>query len=149
MKFLFNLMIFALMFNVINADDNVVWSGKVNSNGHPTSSIKLDLGATYKIIANGEINLGKWWQQKHPLANDACYEFSDLTEPPVRTKFSALKNSLNVSVCDGTYHEDHRYQSEPFTAVNSGIHFWIYDTNYDDNNGEMDVQLIKVEDAKK
>lgn len=128
--------------------ETLIWSGKVNSNGKPTESIKLELGKKYRLQVTGEINLGKWWQQRHPLASDACYEFSDLTTPPVRTKINTFKNSLDVSVCDGTYNADHIYKSSVFTAAQTGIHFWVYDTNYEDNNGEFDAQVFEVTEGK-
>lgn len=135
-----------VFFSNLYSAERVFWSGKVDANGKPTDSIKLELGKEYSLKVTGEVNLGKWWQQKKPLANDACYEFSDATEPPVRTKFTTFKNSLNIQVCDGKYHPDHIYQSAPFFAVQTGIHFWIYDTNYEDNSGALDVQIIQVSD---
>lgn len=135
-----------LLFVAYGYGDTVVWSGKVKSDGTPTQSIKLQLGKKYQIKVSGLVNLGKWWQQGEALANDACYEFNSHVTPH---KVDTFKNSLNIPVCTGEYHPDHIYQSNPFLAIQSGIHFWIYDTNYDDNNGNFDVQVIQVADEGK
>jgi len=51
---------------------------------------------------------------------------------------------MNFEVCGGKYQSDHVYISQPFVAVQSGIHFWIYDTDYEDNSGEFEVEVIQV-----
>lgn len=131
------------------AQETAIWSGKLNSNGTPTKPVKLEIGQKYRIEVEGFINLGKWHQQKKALANDACFEFSDETVPPVRTKMKCFKNSFDLSVCDGNFHEDHKYKSEPFKALQSGIHFWVYDTNYEDNSGELNVKVIQISPDEK
>lgn len=137
-----------LGFSSFSFADNVIWSGKINSNGTPTESVKLSLGKMYKVKVSGTMNLGKWRTDKQPLVNDSCYEF--FADPghqkgnPI--KIDTFKNSLNVSVCDGKYHADNVYESEPFFAAQSGIHFWIYDTDYENNTGALDVQIIQVSD---
>jgi hypothetical protein len=93
--------------------DEVVWKGKVNSDGTPTELINLNIHDQYQIKVSQSINLGKWIQANEKLANDACYEFSTKLPP---SKFESLKNSLNISVCDGEYHNNHIYLSEPFVA---------------------------------
>lgn len=120
--------------------DEVVWKGEVNSDGSPTDTITLEIGKTYQIHASNYINLGKWVQAQNKLANDACFEFNK--EKSV-TKFESLKNSLSVSVCDGSYHADHNYQSLPFTAKSNRIHFWIDDTDFDDNSGSFKVEIVR------
>lgn len=121
--------------------DTVVWSGKVNADGTPSKVVPLTLGKKYIIKVSGIVNLGKWWQQGKPLAEDACYEFNAELKPE---KYNTFSNSLHISVCDGTYHADHVYQSSPFMAAQSGIHFWVYDTDYSNNSGSLDVQVIEV-----
>ena len=123
--------------------DRIIWSGDVEANGTPTSPITLTLKKKYKIKAQGTVNLGKWWQQGKPLGEDACYEFAEHITP---SKFETLKNSLNISVCEGSYHPDHIYQSEPFIAKQNRIHFWIYDIDYSDNLGTLQVEIIELSD---
>jgi hypothetical protein len=96
--------------------NTVVWNGEVNASGAPSDSVPLVLGKKYMIKVSGIVNLGKWWQQGKPLAEDACYEFNAPSGP---THYRTFKNSLRVSVCDGKYHDDHTYQSEPFVAAQS------------------------------
>lgn len=119
--------------------DEVIWSGKVKSDGTPTPPVKLVLNETYEIKAKGFVNLGKWVQAGEKLATDACYEFNKETE---QDKIESMRNSLNISVCDGTYHPDHIYTSKPFEAKHNLIHFWVFDTDYEDNNGAFDVEVI-------
>lgn len=120
--------------------DDVVWKGKVNSDGVPTEQIHLKIHDQYQIKASNYINLGKWIQAAQELANDACFEFSGKLPPE---KFESLKNSNNISVCDGKYHEDHIYLSEPFIAKQNRIFFWVNDTDYDDNSGSFDLEIIR------
>lgn len=123
--------------------DTVIWSGEINSDGTPSAAIPLEFNKTYQIKANGYINLGKWIQAQKKLANDSCYEFN---KEKSTEKRESLRNSLSISVCDGSYHPDHRYQSEPFIAKNNRIHFWIDDTDYDDNSGSFYVEIIRKGD---
>lgn len=137
-RVLFFCSVLFLYLGNVHADD-VIWSGEVKSDGSPTASIPLVLNQSYQIKASKALNLGKWVQNGEELANDACYEFGQSQH---QTKVESLKNSQNISVCDGTYHPDHVYQSAPFTAKQNRIHFWVYDTNYDDNNGFFHVEVI-------
>ena len=121
--------------------DTVVWSGEVQASGYPTSLINLTLGKKYQIKVSGSVNLGKWWQAGKPLADDACFEYNDETVP---TSVSTFRNSMQISVSDGAYHEDHSYLSQPFIAEQNGIHFWIYDTDYSDNSGALNVKIIEL-----
>lgn len=123
--------------------DEVIWKGVVDSNGTPTDTIPLKLREQYQIRVGKYTNLGKWIQANEQLANDACYEFSfEFSGKFPPKKFESFKNSHNISVCDGTFHIDHVYQSEPFVAEQNRIFFWIYDTNYDDNSGVLEVEVI-------
>lgn len=123
----------------------VIWSGKVSSDGTPSPPINLKLHQKYQIIVNGFVNLGKWVQNREQLANDACYEFN---KEKNLSQIKSFQNSSEISVCDGKYHSDHIYQSEPFIAKENKIHFWVYDTDYDDNSGAFDVQVIELEMEK-
>lgn len=138
---LFKLFAFSLLFfsATVSSADEVIWSGDVQSDGTPTQPITLTLRENYQIRASGFINLGKWIQASEKLANDSCYEFNKEKE---LQKIECLKNSQNITVCDGTYHPDHVYQSQPFTAKQNRIHFWVYDTDYDDNHGSFKVEII-------
>lgn len=119
--------------------DEVIWKGKVHSNGTPTELINLKNHELYQIKASQFINLGKWMQGGEELANDACFEFNAKFTP---NKNESLKNSQNISVCEGKYHDNHVYLSEPFTAKQNRIFFWIFDTDYDDNKGALEVEVI-------
>lgn len=119
--------------------DEVIWIGEVKSDGSPTPPITLVLKEQYQIRVNHFVNLGKWVQAGEKLANDACFEFGKERAPK---KMEFLKNSHNVSVCDGAYHPDHTYQSLPFAATQNRIFFWVYDTDYDDNHGSFQVEII-------
>lgn len=120
--------------------DEVIWKGKVNSDGTPTELITLKPHERYQIKASGYINLGKWIQANEKLANDACYEFSQKLPPE---KLETLKNSHNLSICEGHYHSDHVYLSEPFVPKQNRIFFWISDLDYDDNSGVLDIEIIR------
>lgn len=140
--------VFALFFAYGHAD-NVVWKGEINADGTPTSAIKLEVRKRYQIKVSGFVNLGKWKQGGKNLANDACYEFDE--EGNTFQRVETIKNSHDITVCsDKKYHPDHVYQSEPFVAKQDRIHFWIYDTYYDDNSGSLKVEVSQVtEDVKK
>jgi hypothetical protein len=130
------------------ATDSLVWQGKVNSDGTPTPSVKLSLGKKYKIQVSGKINLGKWRSGGKPLENDACFEFIAHSDDKdnQKKKLETIKNSLNINVCNGTYRQDHIYESPVFMAAQSGIHFWVYDTDYEDNSGELELKVINVKE---
>lgn len=119
--------------------DEVIWKGKVSSDGVPTELIKLNIHDQYQIKASQFINLGKWKQAGESLASDACFEFSEKFPP---TKEGALKNSDEIPVCTGEYHPDHVYTSEPFVAKKNRLFFWVDDSDYDDNNGHFEVEII-------
>lgn len=111
------------------------------SDGSPTKAIPLVLKQQYRIKVSGFVNLGKWVQGGEALANDACFEFS---KEKNTSQIETFKNSQDISVCDGKYHPNHIYQSIPFIAKQDRIHFWIYDTEYDDNSGSLQVQIIQI-----
>ncbi|HEY4832981.1 MAG TPA: hypothetical protein VIH61_10530 [Waddliaceae bacterium] len=121
--------------------DEVIWKGKVDSSGIPTKLIDLKIHDQYQIKVSQYINLGKWVQASERLANDACYQFDEKAKLSPH-KYESIKNSHNISVCDGKYHDDHVYLSEPFIAKQNRIFFWIYDIDYDDNSGALDLEII-------
>lgn len=137
--------LFCAFFTPVAAIDaaTTIWKGDVNADGTPSPIVKLKLGRKYQLLVSGSINLGKWRQQGEALENDACFEFGKNEIPS--SHIETFKNSLNVSVCDGEYHPNHVYQSPPFLAAQNGIHFWIYDTNYEDNSGALQVEVIELE----
>jgi len=135
------LSIFLTLCALNSYTDETVWKGSVDSNGVPTKPIKLELHKQYEIKVSGFINLGKWVQAGEKLANDACYEFSD--DKRHMEKFESIKNSQGISVCEGQYNDDHVYTSKPFVAKQNRIFFWVNDTNYDDNNGLYEVEIIQ------
>lgn len=136
------LLLCSLCFGVSSSyADEVIWKGFVDSNGTPSKPIELTIYERYQIKASHYINLGKWHQGFQKLANDACYQF----DPEAKIspdKLESLKNSQNISVCRGEYHEDHVYLSEPFVAKQNLIFFWIYDSDYNDNNGAFELEII-------
>jgi len=123
--------------------EKVVWSGKVDSNGNPTVPISLVLHHQYQIKVSGIVKLGKWKQGGKLLANDACFEYVE-GENREMVKVMSLRNSNDISVCEGKFHEGHIYQSLPFKAKQNKIHFWVFDTNYEDNYGAFDVEVTEV-----
>jgi hypothetical protein len=125
--------------------DEVIWKGHIQSDGSATVPIPLVLNEHYRIKVSQVINLGKWVQERENLANDACYEFN---KEKHLEKYESLKNSQNISVCDGTYHLDHVYQSAPFVAKQNRLLFWVSDTDYDDNNGAFYVEIIHKKESK-
>lgn len=137
------LLFYVLCLSFCSAYGNeVVWKGTVHSDGTPTPLVSLNMHQKYQIKANGYINLGKWMQAGEKLANDPCFEFNEKFPPE---KFESLKNSQNVSVCTGTYQPDHIYLSEPFIAKQNRLFFWINDTDYEDNSGSFEVEVIKLQ----
>lgn len=125
--------------------EEVVWSGTVDSDGTPTVPVHLDLHSKYVLRVSGFVNLGKWIQNREKLGYDACYEYSNEGE---MEKVITFRNSSDISVCNGKYHPNHVYTSAPFESKQNKIHFWIYDADYDDNNGELKVEVLKVLDEK-
>lgn len=121
--------------------DQVIWKGEVTSDGATTPLIPLTLRERYKIKVAGSVNLGKWVQAGQKLANDACFEYNKMQS---LTKHEFLRNSHDISVCDGTYHSDHEYESQPFIAKKNRIFFWIDDTDYEDNSGSFQVEIIQI-----
>lgn len=122
--------------------EKVIWKGKVSANGTPSEVISLDMHKQYTIHVHGYVNLGKWVKGGEKLANDACFEFNKTTKV---SKAASLENSLYITVCDGLYHLDHVYQSQPFIAKKNRVHFWVNDTYYDDNTGEFEVEVIQLD----
>ncbi len=142
MNRLFSCFLIGLMFiSAHSYAGTVIWSGAVYSNGAPTAPIKLVLGRNYQIKVSGTLNLGKWWQKGLPLLEDACYEFNEQVSP---SPLVSIKNSINISICTGKYNSDHVYLSTPFIAVQNSVHFWIYDTDYSDNEGALQVEIIEL-----
>lgn len=139
MRFLFLCCLF--LFSMSLFAEKVIWSGTVSASGEPTPDIPLELRGEYIIRSSGVVNVDKWIEGKEKFSNDACYSFgtNGKTEGVV-----SLQNSLNVPMCTGTYLQDHVYESAPFTADQNRIHFWVYDIDYDDNNGEFDVEIIEL-----
>ena len=127
-------------FSQANANE-VVWKGKVHSDGTPSDHINLTMHQKYQIKATGFINLGKWMQAGEKLANDPCFEFNEKLAPE---KFESLKNSQNIPICTGKYQPDHVYLSDPFEAKQNRIFFWVFDTDYEDNGGAFDVEVIHI-----
>jgi hypothetical protein len=117
----------------------LIWSGTVNSNGNPSAPIELNLEENYLIEVSGFVNLGKWIQNGEKLANDACFEFNEEKET---AKIATMRNSLNISVCNGTYHPDHVYSAK-FKAEQGKIHFWVSDNYYNDNSGSFSVKIYR------
>lgn len=130
-----------LLFVMSAHAEEIIWSGEVDSNGNPTQAVSLKLHESYQIRVSGFVNLGKWVQNREKLANDACFEFSPEHDTD---KILAFKNSLDISVCDGKYHPDHIYVSEPFVADQNKIHFWVFDNDYEDNTGKLQVEIIHI-----
>lgn len=130
-----------VFFTTYCSAETVIWKGEVSSDGTPTQAIPLQLHKKYQIRVSGFVNLGKWIQSGEKLANDACYEFNKET---MTTKIVSFKNSNNISVCGENYHFDHVYQSNPFIAKQNKIHFWIYDTNYEDNSGSFQIEVVAI-----
>lgn len=142
-KFTLSLLCLSSVFSLQASE--VVWEGTVHSDGSPSKTISLDLHQKYQLRGSGFVNLGKWVQNREKLANDANYEFNSEGETE---KVVSLKNSLDIPLGDGKYHADHIYQSEPFTPKQNKIHFWVYDTDYEDNNGEFKVEVLRITDDK-
>lgn len=136
---------YLLVFASCQATENILWSGEVKADGTPSSLISLKLHYQYQIRVKGFVNLGKWIQNREELASDACYEFNKET---YTAKVESLRNSHNISVCDGHYRPDHVYMSQKFVAKQDRIHFWVYDQYYDDNNGAFQVEIIEYGPTK-
>lgn len=128
-----------------HAAENILWSGEVKADGTPSSLITLKLHHPYQIKVKGFVNLGKWIQQGEELASDACYEFN---KEHSTSKVESIKNSGDISVCDGHYHPDHIYLSQKFVAKQDRIHFWVSDHYYDDNHGAFQVEILELDPAK-
>lgn len=124
-----------------SAKPTVIWKGPVRSDGPPTPKVRLTVGQTYQIDVTGSIILGRQEKSGKQMINDACYEYNSMGVPILLPTF---KNTLNISVCDGKYHANHAYQSQPFVAEAEDISFWIFDTDYRDNSGELQVTVSQV-----
>ncbi len=129
------------LINPNDAGATAIWKGSLNSGGAPSPSIPLTIGKNYQIIVSGQVSLGRWSKNGKEMINDACYEFNAVGAPVLLQSFN---NSLGISVCDGKFHPNHIYQSLPFAAEKESISFWVFDTDYSDNNGAFQVQLNQI-----
>jgi len=127
----------------VNAPSNAIniWKGEVSSDGGPSPAIQLTQGKTYQIVVTGQMSLGTWSKNGKQLANDACFEFAAAGTP---IHIPCFQNTLNINVCDDKFHSNHVYQSQPFAAEKDSISFWIFDTDYSDNSGNLQVQLNQI-----
>jgi len=123
--------------------ENLIWEGEVNSNGTPSPFIELKLNQKYNIKVSGVINTNKWHQAGQNLGEDACFDFAEQLHPVAN---ELIKSSLiDLDFCkDGLYHPDHVYESHPFVAKQSGVHFWVNDDDYTDNTGAFKVQVFEL-----
>lgn len=137
--------LFFLCVTISLSASEVIFEAEVHSDGTPSKTVSLDILQKYQIRVSGFVNLGKWVQNREKLANDANYEFN---HEGSTEKIAAFKNSQDIPVGDGRYHVDHVYQSDPFTPKQNKIHFWVYDTDYEDNNGAFKVEVLKITDEK-
>jgi hypothetical protein len=133
---------FAIGIAAFGFTEKIIWLGDVLADGTPTKPISLILYHQYQIRVSGCVNLGKWIQNREKLGSDACYEFAN---NKAIEKTISLKNSLDISVCEGEYHSNHHYQSKPFKAAQNKIHFWVHDIDYSDNSGAFKVQIVDLE----
>lgn len=140
MKPLIYICTFLIFLSTSCQAENILWSGNVEANGNPTEAVGLELFKKYKIRVSGVINLGKWIQNREKLANDACFEFNPEEKT---TKIMSIRNSMDISVCNNQYNSNHIYESPVFKAEQNKIHFWIEDSDYDDNSGSFQIQIIK------
>ena len=116
----------------------------MKADGTPSAPVDLRLNEKYKLQVNGVIDLGKYYQEDTPLADDAVYEFISKTDK-VTSPLKNFRNSFDISLSDEKYHPDHTYFSKPFVARQSRIHFWIDDIDYSDNIGSLQVNIIHLD----
>lgn len=133
----------SFLISQIAFSDEVVWKGQVSADGTPTKAINLKLDEKYQIIAKGYVNLGKWIEAGQKLGEDPSYEFNAPSGPE---RLKTLMNSNDIHLDDKKYNPDHIYKSAPFIAKQNKIHFWVHDTDYDNNNGNFDVEIIKIKE---
>ncbi|PIE46452.1 MAG: hypothetical protein CSA42_08495, partial [Gammaproteobacteria bacterium] len=98
----------------------------------------LQRGETYSIEVSGSFYMGRWYRNGRSIINDACYEFNAHNQP---ASIPVLQNSLGVSYCS-FYNPDHYYQSSPFVSDGRPLWFRIYDTDYRDNRGGLNVSVF-------
>jgi len=121
----------------------LVWSGPVDSNGQPVSTINLEPTTQYVIRAVGQVYFGRWRENGEDLLNDACYEFNAKGFPD---PLPVLENNRGIPICTGGYEPSHAYRSNPFNSLLGGpLTFRIFDTDYRDNNGALTVEVYRVD----
>lgn len=140
-QFLLGILFLAALIANQGYSSEVVWKGKVSADGSPSPAVDLSYDKTYQIIVNGSVNLGKWVEAGKALAEDASFEYNAPSGP---TRHKTLRNSNEIPLDDQFYNADHVYKSAPFVAKQTKIHFWIYDTDYSDNSGALEVQIDKL-----
>ena len=123
--------------------DRLVWTGNVDSRGQRITSPQLVAGNKYYIVVRGTLSEGTWYVNGNTLLNDACYEFNAQGSPQV---LSIFQNSQGIIVCDNQYHPDHIYCSAYFDSNGQPISFSIFDTDYRDNSGSLQVEIYEVGD---
>ncbi len=128
-------------FCPIGPADRLVWTGNVDSRGQRITSPQLVAGNKYYIVVRGTLSEGTWYVNGNTLLNDACYEFNAQGSPQV---LSIFQNSQGIIVCDNQYHPDHIYCSAYFDSNGQPISFWIFDTDYRDNSGSLQVEIYEV-----
>jgi hypothetical protein len=112
----------------------------VPSDGRPVTLDGLQVGGTYQLRVSGTMVFGRWPATGRTLQNDACFEYAAKGYPDPLTTF---QNSFGVIVC-GPYRSDHTYVSAPFVAPSERLVLWVFDTDYRDNGGVLDVEIIPV-----
>lgn len=137
--------LFVLCFFITSSSllaDTVVWKGQVSADGTPSKAIDMTNGKKYQIIVSGSINLGKWVQAGQKLADDPAFEYNAPTGP---VHLNIFRNSHDIPFDVKTINPEHIYKSLPFLAKQNKIHFWVNDTDYSDNSGAFDVQLVQID----
>ncbi len=112
----------------------------VPSDGRPVTLDGLEVGGSYQLRVSGSMTFGRWAATGATLRNDACYEYDAKGFPDPLTVF---QNSFDVVVC-GLYRSDHVYLSAPFVAPSQRLVLWVFDTDYRDNDGALDVEIIPI-----
>lgn len=111
----------------------------VASNGKRTEGYAVRIDRYYYIVVSGSTYFSRRGGPGRRLMNDACYEFNSKPRP---VPLPVFNNNHNINVC-GQYSSKHVYRSNPFMP-NRALQFWIYDTEYSDNSGNLRVDVYEL-----
>lgn len=131
-------------FGTSEMGDTYVAREQVYDNNRIVDSIVLNSADRYFITVEGTMYFDKRQFDGALHTSDPCYNTTNMhngEKPKIENMF---RNSMNISVCNDSYHGSHFYRSRPFMGNNEIIRFGIAGHNYTRNGvGIFEVKIYK------